>query len=105
MDMDTTQVSLKVSSISLTCYATIWLLTTYLQNEDSEASSVNEVTYQVIIAIVQAAICGIIAYQMCANHFLSLCNKVTVTTLVIFELVVFASGVGLFVRFTNNSTG
>ena len=105
MDMDATQTPLKVSTISLTCYITTLVLTTYLQNDDGEPSSDNEITYQVIIAIVQAAICGIITYQMCANHFLSLCNKVTVTTLVTFELVVFASGIGLFVRFTNNSTG
>ena len=97
MDMDTTQDSLKVSTILLTCYTTILV---FLQNDNGEASSDNEVTYQVIIAIVQSAICGIIAYQMCANHFLSLCNKVIVTTLVIFELVIFASGVGLFVSFT-----
>ena len=105
MDMDATQTPLKVSTISLTCYVTTLVLTTYLQNDDGEPSSDNEVTYQVIIGIVQATICGIIAYHMFANHFLSLCNKVIVTTLVIFELVVFASGVGLFVRFTNNSTG
>ena len=105
MDMDATQTPLKVSTMSLTCYITTLMMTTYLQNYDGEPSSDNEVTYQVIVAIVQAAICGIITYQMCANHFLSLCNKVIVTTLVTFELAVFASGVGLFVKFTNNSTG
>ena len=88
MNMDTTQYSLKVSTKWQTCYATILVWTTNLQNDDGEPSSNTEVTYQVIIAIVQVAICGIIIYQMCANHFFTLCNKVIVTSLVTSELMV-----------------
>ena len=105
MDMDATQTPLKVSTISLTCYVTTLVLTTYLQNDNGEPSSDNEVTYQVIIGIVQATICGIIAYHMFANHFLSLCNKVTFTALVLFEFAVLASGVGLYLGFRDNNTG
>ena len=72
-----------------------------------ESSADGEFPYQVIIiALVQAAICGMIAYLICsANTYLSLCNKVTLTALVLFEFAVLASGVGLYLGFRDNNTG
>ena len=78
---------------------------TYLQNEDEELSAYGEVPFQVIIALVQAVIFSIIAYLICANNHLSLCNKVTVTALVFFEIAVLVSGVGLYLGFRDDSTG
>ena len=81
----------------------------YLQNyaEESSADYNGDLPYQVIIIVgVQAAICGMIAYLICsANTYLSLCNKVTLTALVLFEFAVLASGVGLYLGFRDNNTG
>ena len=80
----------------------------YLQNdaEDSSADD-GDFPYQVvIIAAVQAAICGIIASLICsANNYLSLFNKITLMALVLFEFVVLASGVGLYLGFRDSNTG
>ena len=86
------------------------ILSAYLQN-DVEDSSANDgdFPYQVvIIAAVQAAICGIIASLICsANNYLSLCNKIskiTLMALVLFEFAVLASGVGLYLGFRDSNT-
>ena len=79
--------------------------TAYLQNEDEELSADGEFPFQVIIALVQAAIFSIIAYLICANNHLSLCNKVTVTALVLFEIAVLVSGVCLYLGFRDDNTG
>ena len=80
----------------------------YLQNdaEDSSADD-GDFPYQVvIIAAVQATICCIIASLICsANNYLSLCNKITLMALVLFEFAVLASGVGLYLGFRDSNTG
>ena len=81
---------------------------TYLQNEDEELSAYGEVPFQVIIALLQAAIFSIIAYltiNINSNNQLSLSKKVTVTALVLFEIAVLISGVGLYLGFREDDTG
>ena len=81
---------------------------TYLQNEDEELSAYGEFPFQVIIALLQAAIFSIIAYltiNINSNNQLSLSKKVTVTALVLFEIAVLVSGVGLYLGFRDNNTG
>ena len=81
---------------------------TYLQNEDEELSADGEFPFQVIIALLQAAIFSIIAYltiNINSNNQLSLSKKVTVTALVLFEIAVLISGVGLYLGFREDDTG
>ena len=79
----------------------IWQL--YLQSDDGEASSDADFPYQVTIALIQAAICSAIACLTCANKYFSLCNKVVVTALVLFEFAVLVLGVGLYLAFREDN--
>ena len=62
------------------------ILSAYLQNDAEDSSADNgDFPYQVvIIAAVQAAICGIVVSLICsANNYLSLCKKITLMALVL----------------------
>ena len=74
-------------------------------NPEDDTESLEDGNYQVIIAVVQATICGIIVILICANKHLSRCHKVTITALIVFELLVLVSGIGLYIGLRDKNTG
>ena len=86
---------------TLPCFSTV--STAYLQNYETKSPATEEFPYQAIIAVAQAIICSGIAYLTCfAKSYLS---AVTLAALILFELTILATGVGLYLGFRDNHPG